>query len=71
VDRAAPLKPREMEVLLGLARGESYCEIAERLHLAVSTIRNYGSQAFHRLGVPTAAAAVWRVRRELEQMGKS
>ena len=64
---AWPLSRREMEVLYLRAQGLFTREIAERLGLAESTVRNYAHSALTKLEVQTMEGAVWKVRRELEQ----
>ncbi len=55
-----PLTERELEVLRLLAQGYSNPEIAQRMHLAAGTIRNYVSTILQKLGVGdrTQAAVV-------------
>ena len=55
-----PLTEREQEVLNLLAQGHSNPEIADRLHLARGTVRNYVSAILQKLGVSdrTQAAVV-------------
>jgi DNA-binding NarL/FixJ family response regulator len=54
------LTERELDVLRLLAQGYSNPEIAQRLHLAPGTVRNYVSTIFQKLGVSdrTQAAVV-------------
>ena len=54
------LTERELEVLRLLARGHSNREIAQRMHLAAGTVRNYVSTILQKLGVGdrTQAAVV-------------
>ena len=58
--RECPLTEREREVLVLVHAGHRSGEIAEQLHLAPGTVRNYISTAMSRLGVATGreAAAV-------------
>ena len=58
--RLDPFTEREQEVLNLLAQGHSNPEIAERLHLARGTVRNYVSAILQKLGVSdrTQAAVV-------------
>jgi two-component system response regulator DesR len=58
------LTPRQSEVLAMAAAypDASSAELAERLHLANSTVRNLLSTAYLRLGVRSRAAAVARAR---------
>jgi DNA-binding NarL/FixJ family response regulator len=55
-----PLTERELEVLRLLAQGYSNPEIAQRVHLAAGTVRNYVSTILQKLGVGdrTQAAVV-------------
>jgi two-component system, NarL family, response regulator LiaR len=60
---AEQLNPREREILSHLANGRSNAEIAERIHLAEGTVRNYVSSIFSKLDVTDrtqAAAIAWR-----------
>jgi two-component system, NarL family, response regulator LiaR len=60
---AEKLNVREREILSLLANGLSNAEIAERMHLAEGTIRNYVSTIFTKLDVSDrtqAAAIAWR-----------
>lgn len=60
---AEKLNEREREILSLLANGLSNAEIAERMHLAEGTIRNYVSTIFTKLDVSDrtqAAAIAWR-----------
>ena len=57
---------REMEILRLLAQGHSNPEIAQRLHLAPGTVRNYVSVILQKLGVSDRTqAAVVALRRGL------
>jgi len=57
---------RELEVLTLIARGHSNPEIAQRLHLARGTVRNYVSAILSKLGVSDRTqAAVEALRRGL------
>jgi DNA-binding NarL/FixJ family response regulator len=57
---AEPLTEREMSVLELICRGYSNPEIAQQLHLAAGTVRNYVSSILQKLGVEdrTRAAVV-------------
>lgn len=63
---------REQEVLYLLAQGHSNPEIADRLHLARGTVRNYVSAILQKLGVSdrTQAAVVAVQRGLLESLGE-
>jgi two-component system response regulator DesR len=52
-----PLSERELEVLRAARTGASVAEIAEQVHLAQGTVRNYLSSAMSRLGATTRHAA--------------
>lgn len=45
------LSPREFEVGIALARGESMREIAERLHLSAKTVATHKYRLFEKLGI--------------------
>lgn len=62
-----PLSAREMGVLYLRAQGLYNSEIAERLCLADSTVRNYAHHAVTKLAARTLAGAIWKARRQLEQ----
>jgi DNA-binding NarL/FixJ family response regulator len=67
-----PLTERELEVLRLLALGCSNPEIAQRLHLATGTVRNYVSAIFQKLGVDDRTqAAVIALQRGLVSAGPS
>jgi DNA-binding NarL/FixJ family response regulator len=59
-DLIEPLTERELEVLRLLAQGYSNPEIAQQVHLAAGTVRNYVSTILQKLGVGdrTQAAVV-------------
>src|SRR4051812_38228021 len=52
------LSRRELEVIDGLAAGESARTIAERLGLGVSTVEDYIARAYRKLGVSTRRQAL-------------
>jgi len=55
---ANPLSPRELDVLVHLARGSRNREIAEALSISEHTVKNHLSSIFHKLGVPNRTRAV-------------
>jgi LuxR family maltose regulon positive regulatory protein len=57
-----PLSPRELEVLRLVAQGLSNREIAERLYLALSTIKGYNRTIYGKLQVQRRTEAVARAR---------
>jgi len=69
---AEPLTEREQQILVLLARGYSNPEIAERLHLARGTVRNYVSAILQKLGASDRTeAAVLALRQGLVRDGES
>lgn len=54
---ACPLTERELDVLRVSRQVDSVEEIAEKLHLARGTVRNYLSQAMQKLGASSRAQA--------------
>lgn len=59
-----PLTRRELDVLRAGRAGESVQAIAEAVHLAPGTVRNYLSSAMAKLRVSTRHAAVYRAWEE-------
>jgi len=57
-----PLTDREMEVLLLIAEGLTNTEIAERLIIALGTVKSYTSQIYGKLGVRGRVEAVNQAR---------
>jgi LuxR family maltose regulon positive regulatory protein len=57
-----PLSPRELEVLELLAQGLSNREVAERLFLALSTVKGHNSRIYGKLQVRRRTEAVARAR---------
>lgn len=53
-----PLTSRELDVVRGLATGEVYKEIGDRLSLSASTVRTHLHNAYGKLGVDDRAQAV-------------
>jgi DNA-binding NarL/FixJ family response regulator len=64
--QAEPLTERELSVLELICQGYSNSEIAQRLHLAAGTVRNYVSSILQKLGVEDRTqAAVMAYQRGL------
>ena len=61
------LPPREHDVLLGFAEGQTTSQIAARLGIGEATVRGYVATAVRRLGVPDRGSAVALVRRAAER----
>jgi LuxR family maltose regulon positive regulatory protein len=57
-----PLSPRELEVLRLIAQGHSNQEIADRLFLALSTVKGYTRTIFDKLQVQRRTEAIARAR---------
>lgn len=55
------LTPRELEVIRLLAQGCTYGRIADRLDISEHTVTSHIKNAYRKLDVHTAAAAVFRV----------
>ncbi len=53
-----PLSPREVDVLSGLAHGQSYKQIAAGNALSIDTIRTYVRTLYRKLGVNCVQEAV-------------
>lgn len=58
------LAPREIEILRLTAAGATSAAIGATLHLSASTVKNHLRHLYEKLGVSTAAAAVYRAMRE-------
>lgn len=54
------LTPREADVIYLLSRGCSYATVAHRLGISVHTVASHIKNAYRKLSVRTAAAAVTR-----------
>lgn len=52
------LSPREYEVLVLIAQGHSYQEIADQLHVSLSTIKTHASNIFSKMDVQRRTQAV-------------
>lgn len=59
-----PLTARELDVLRAARTGESVQAIAQEVHLATGTVRNYLSSAMTKLGVTSRHAAAYRAWEE-------
>jgi DNA-binding NarL/FixJ family response regulator len=57
-DASAELSTREREVLNGLAEGEAYKQIADRLGVSIHTVRNYIRRIYEKLHVQSRTEAV-------------
>jgi len=57
---AVRLTGREAEVLRLIARGCTYAQVAERLGMSANTVGTHIKNAYRKLDVHTAAAAVMR-----------
>jgi DNA-binding CsgD family transcriptional regulator len=64
------LTPREMEVVRLLSQGCTYGRIADRLGISEGTVTSHIKNAYRKLDVHTAAAAVFRtLQLQLAQEG--
>ncbi len=52
------LSPRELEVFMRIARGQSIAEISDQMHLSKKTVSNYSSRIKKHLNVTTTAEFV-------------
>lgn len=57
------LSPRELEILLALAEGDSNRQLAKRLFISESTVKTHLAHLFAKLGVDNRTAAVAEGRR--------
>jgi DNA-binding NarL/FixJ family response regulator len=57
-DDKTDLSPREREVLDGLAEGQAYKQIADKLGVSIHTVRNYIRRIYEKLHVCSSAEAV-------------
>ena len=57
-DDASALSPREREVLNGLAEGQAYKQIGNKLGLSIHTVRNYIRRIYQKLHVRSCGEAV-------------
>jgi LuxR family transcriptional regulator, maltose regulon positive regulatory protein len=63
VDVTVRLTGREVDVLRLIARGCTYAQIAVELGMSVNTVGTHVKNAYRKLGVRSAAAAVMRAVR--------
>lgn len=63
-EAACPLTARELDVLRAARTGESVRVIADEVHLAEGTVRNYLSSAMTKLDAPSRHAAAYRAWEE-------
>ena len=65
---AVPLTPREQQAVLLVARGLTNRQIAEEVHLAEKTVKNYVSNLLSKLGMERRTqAAVYAARLGAQQ----
>lgn len=57
-DETTALSPREQEVLGGLAEGQAYKQIADKLGVSIHTVRNYIRRIYEKLHVCSRTEAV-------------
>jgi DNA-binding NarL/FixJ family response regulator len=57
-DETIALSPREREVLGGLAEGQAYKQIADKLGVSIHTVRNYIRRIYEKLHVCSRTEAV-------------
>jgi two-component system invasion response regulator UvrY len=57
-DPLAGLSPRERQIVVMVARGQSSAQIGQQLHLSPKTVDTYRSRLMAKLGVPDMAALV-------------
>src|SRR3954463_439061 len=63
-DDTAELSPREREVLNGLAEGQAYKQIADKLNVSIHTVRNYIRRIYEKLHVQSRTEAVAKYLRQ-------
>jgi LuxR family maltose regulon positive regulatory protein len=64
------LTPREVQVLHHLSRGLSYAQVGSELGVSLNTVTSHVKNAYRKLEVHTAAAAVMRAV-ELQLLGRA
>jgi DNA-binding NarL/FixJ family response regulator len=69
MDTTIRLTSREVELLQLLARGCTYIQVADRLGTSVHTVESHVKNAYRKLNVHSARAAVWRAT-ELRLLGE-
>ena len=57
MNRLATLTPREQDVLVGVAAGQSNAQVANELSLSEKTVTNTLTMIFHKLGVQSRTEA--------------
>ena len=67
MDTIVRLTGREAEVLLLIARGRTYAQVADELGMSAHTVGTHIKNAYRKLDVHSAAAAVMRAI-ELRQL---
>jgi DNA-binding CsgD family transcriptional regulator len=60
MDSVISLTGRETDVLLLLARGRTYLQVADELGVSLNTVASHVKNLYRKLGVRSARAAVWR-----------
>jgi DNA-binding NarL/FixJ family response regulator len=63
-DETVGLSPREREVLDGLAEGQAYKQIADKLGVSIHTVRNYIRRIYEKLHVCSRTEAVAKYLRQ-------
>ena len=63
-DQTTALSPREREVLDGLAEGQAYKQIADKLGVSIHTVRNYIRRIYEKLHVCSCTEAVAKYLRK-------
>ena len=63
-DETTGLSPREREVLDGLADGQAYKQIADKLGVSIHTVRNYIRRIYEKLHVCSRTEAVVKYLRQ-------
>jgi DNA-binding NarL/FixJ family response regulator len=63
-DETTSLSPREREVLEGLAEGQAYKQIADKLGVSIHTVRNYIRRIYEKLHVCSRTEAVAKYLRK-------